>query len=410
MMSTALSPGPLLDGEHNPLAKHYQDFQVHSRVLLTGHSHQAWPDCAQRGVLEAYQDACEHVDDKWGNALAKASRVQRGYASMLEDTTGEYVLGQNVHELGLRCLSSLSAYQDASSLRSRAPILTTHGEFHSMRRQLDRLAEFGIELDRVAHNQDVADSLIAKLEAQRPGHYGAVLLSSVGFLHGLWVPGLDRLAQAARTAQTPLIIDAYHSVNVCPLSVRELGLEDAFILGGGYKYCQLGEGVCFLRIPPNTNARPAITGWFAEFELRDRLELDAHVVRYSPGAAAFAGSTYDPTSHYRAAEVLDFFESQGLDVPTLRAISQAQITHLRKGFESLNLNRDKIRLSSQVPDEQRAGFLALTCPDAPQISAKLREHQVFTDARGETLRLGPAPYLSYAQLDAGLEALRSCLR
>jgi hypothetical protein len=33
-------------------------------------------------------------------------------------------------------------------------------------------------------------------------------------------------------------------------------------------------------------------------------------VRYGAGAAAFAGATYDPTSHYRGAAVLDFFDAQ----------------------------------------------------------------------------------------------------
>ena len=48
-------------------------------------------------------------------------------------------------------------------------------------------------------------------------------------------------------------------------------LGDAFVVGGGYKYCQLGEGNCFLRIPPDTDLRPVVTGWFSEFTaLADR--------------------------------------------------------------------------------------------------------------------------------------------
>ena len=33
----------------------------------------------------------------------------------------------------------------------------------------------------------------------------------------------------------------------------------AFITGGGYKYCQLGEGNCFLRVPPG--CRRAMRIW-----------------------------------------------------------------------------------------------------------------------------------------------------
>ena len=39
------------------LAEHYARFRVGERLLLTGHSHQAWPDVAREGVLEAYDDA-----------------------------------------------------------------------------------------------------------------------------------------------------------------------------------------------------------------------------------------------------------------------------------------------------------------------------------------------------------------
>ncbi len=35
----------------NALAPHYRHFRVAERLLLTGHSHQAWPDCG----LEAQQ-------------------------------------------------------------------------------------------------------------------------------------------------------------------------------------------------------------------------------------------------------------------------------------------------------------------------------------------------------------------
>ena len=36
-----------------------------SGVLLTGHSHQAWPDVAFDAQKQAWLDAAEQVDDKW---------------------------------------------------------------------------------------------------------------------------------------------------------------------------------------------------------------------------------------------------------------------------------------------------------------------------------------------------------
>ena len=73
----------------NPLARHYTAFRVSERLLLTGHSHQAWPDCARDGQLEAWDDAAALVDDKWERAFAKADQVRREFAELLDDADGE---------------------------------------------------------------------------------------------------------------------------------------------------------------------------------------------------------------------------------------------------------------------------------------------------------------------------------
>lgn len=349
-----------------------------------------------------------HVDDKWERAMHTAARVQQGFAKRLDDPHGSYALGQNVHELFLRWFSALPSYRDKAALQAPKPVLCTQGEFHSLRRQLDRWRDYGLQISAHPHRPSVAQDLATALRAQSPGHYGAVILSAVSFMQGLWVQGLDELAQAAREQQTPLLIDAYHAVNVTEFSVQALGLEDAFIVGGGYKYCQLGEGVCFLRIPEAFVGQPGITGWFAEFDLRDA-EQAGQQVRYPRGAAAFAGSTYDPASHYRAAAVFDFFDRHALDTKLLAAINQRQLARLEANFRALQQPRERIALAHEGPKIERVGFLALKTPQATALSAALREHQVFTDARHNILRFGPAPYLSDTQLDQSMRALARCL-
>ena len=132
------------------------------------------------------------------------------------------------------------------------------------------------------------------------------------------VPGLDVLPSACATHGATLLVDAYHHLNVVPFDVRASGLEQAFITGGGYKYCQLGEGNCFLRIPAGCRLRPVLTGWFGEFAAREQA-AGGRGVEYGAGAARFAGATYDPTSHYRAAAVFAFHADQGLTPERLRA-------------------------------------------------------------------------------------------
>jgi kynureninase len=121
-------------------------------------------------------------------------------------------------------------------------------------------------------------------------------------------------------------------------------------------------------------------------------------VAYGRGGDRFAGATYDPTSHYRAAEVFDFFLEQGLTPELLREVSQHQIGVLASAFDGLDLDPAVLSRDCACPLEEIGGFLALRSPRAAGLVPRLRARGVWADARGDTLRLGPAPYLSDVQL------------
>ena len=385
----------------NPLAASYARFRVAERLLLTGHSHQAWPDAGFVGQVEAWDDAAGLVDEKWERAAAKADLVRQGYARLLGDRAGAIALGQNTHELVTRLLSALP-------LARRPRLVTTDGEFHTLRRQLDRLAEERwIEVVKLSAFPSA--TLAERLAAAADGRTAAVLVSSVLFGNAHIVPGLGALAGACRRAGTELLVDAYHHLNVVPFSIAGEGLADAFVVGGGYKYCQLGEGNCFLRVPPERESlRPLLTGWFSEFA--KLAASPAGDVPYGEGAARWAGATYDPTSHYRAARVFGFFDDTGLAPALLRTVSQRQVGLLARSFDALDLDPAVITRDRSVPLERIAGFLALKAPRAAELSARLRARGVFTDVRGDLLRLGPAPYLADEQLRAAVAILGEVAR
>ena len=432
--SSGIAPGQL--------ARHYSRFRVSERVLLTGHSHQAWPDVAFAAQQQAWLDAAEMVDDKWGRAFEVADEVRAGYRRLLDDPDGHIALGQNTHELLIRFLSALP-------LRERPRLVTTDGEFHTIRRQLDRLEEEGIEVVRVkvdfvrspnkvkgqgetggvrstrAGGDSIAERVIGAVDDRT----AAVLVSSVLFRDARIVGGLDEVAAACARVGAELLVDAYHSLNAVPFSVVEMGLEDAFVVGGGYKYCQLGEGNCFLRFPRDCRLRPLVTGWFAEFgalagaggggeggdggggegaggdkDAGDDKGARRHVM-YGEGDVRFAGSTYDPVSHYRAAAVFRFFHEQGLTVDRLRDASLAQIRRLAAGVDALDLDPRVLSRDRAVRLSQRGGFLTMETPVAGEICCRLRGHGVYADYRGRVLRLGPAPYVTGEQLDEAVAVL-----
>lgn len=381
------------------LASHYSRFRVSERLLLTGHSHQAWPDVAFEAQQQAWLDAAELVDQKWTLAEQKADRCRRGISDLLDDTTGQIALGQNTHELVTRFLSALP-------LMERPRLVTTDGEFHSIRRQLDRLAEEPIEVVKVPAlpAATLAERLVAAVDEKT----SAILTSCVLFQNAHIVMGLGGLSEVCESLGVELLVDAYHSTNVVPFSIERGGLECAFVVGGGYKYMQMGEGNCWMRFPDGCLFRPVITGWFSEFDALT-VEKESGVTAYGQGAARFAGSTYDPTSHYRASAVLDFFAANGLTQEGLRSRSQQQVGLLIDAFDSLDLDPDVVDRDRSVSLDGVAGFLALHSPRAGELSQALATRGVRTDHRGDVLRFGPAPYLTDEQLRAAMDALREAV-
>lgn len=389
------------------LQSHYTKFDVANRLLLTGHSHQAWPDVAFEGVSEGLHDAALHVDNKWEHVFKKYTQVTNYYQMWLADLTGHYTLATNTHELFTRLLS-------ACDWKNRSEIVTTTSEFHSARRQLDRISEEGIKVIKVDSELD-REALLSQMEALISERTACVFLSAVLFdsskiligKSGHNVMPAARLAQRCQELNVPLIIDVYHALGPIEFPLAELGLESAYILGGGYKYLQLGEGCCFLRSPKNTQLRPLITGWFAEFSLLH--EQKSGEVLYPNDGNRFIGSTFEPLSLYRAARVIEFFSEIGLTPQMLNARYSHQIQFLTEQFDQIIGDRKDISYDRQLPHYHRAGFLSLKTESAAKLQRLLAQEGVLTDSRGSYLRLGPAPYMTDEQLQNAVTILKSIL-
>jgi selenocysteine lyase/cysteine desulfurase len=263
-----------------------------------------------------------------------------------------------------------------------------------MFRQLHRLEEEGLEVVAVdAHSDNIVNLIQKEIDRKT----SAIMMSRVYFESGFVNQNIPEIAELARSEEIPLLIDDYHGTNVVPLSIREAQLDDCFLLIGGYKYLQWGEGNCFLRFPKNCKLRPAITGWFASFDSLDEPRSD-EPVSFDNGDQRFATGTYDPVSQFRAAKVVNFFLKQELTPSRLRQQYLDQVGLLKKLFLDQNFKAAKIKLKHERPLEQNGGFLALESPFARTIRAKLMEEGIFTDARGDILRLGPAPYTTSEQI------------
>ena len=384
----------------SPLAPYYSNFRVGERLLLSGHSHQAWPDRGFEGQQQAWLDAAEHVDEKWPHAFARAERVREGYRRLLGGAAGPIALGPATHDLLVKWISALP-------LRGRPRLVTTDLEFHALRRQLDRLGEAGLEVVKVAAlpSESVGERIAATVDDRT----AAAFVSAVFYKNAHVAGGLDRALAACERVGARLVVDAYHALNVLPFDLAAWGIEGATVTGGGYKYVQLGEGNAFLRLPPGEELEPVVTGWFAEFDALTASHRPDEVAWGSAGSR-LAGATYDPTSHYRASEVFDFFDEHELTVDVLTASYRHQVAFLAERFDALGLDPAVVDRDRSVPVEDLGGFLALESPRAGELRRALHARGVFTDHRDTTLRLGPAPYVSDRQIEDALSTLEGVVR
>jgi len=87
--------------------------------------------------------------------------------------------------------------------------------------------------------------------------------------------------------------------------------------------------------------------------------------------------------------VFKFVEEHKLTPEKLRELNQHQIGKLASAID----------VDLPVPLRSIGGFLALSTARAARLQRELRQQNIRTDYRGDTVRLGPAPYITDEQIE-----------
>ena len=182
-----------------------------------------------------------------------------------------------------------------------------------------------------------ADTVGERVAAAIDDRTAAAIVSTVFFTDARIAGALAVAARACAHHGAELLLDAYHQLNVVPFSLA--GVERAFVVGGGYKYCQLGEGNAFLRVPPGCRLRPVVTGWFAEFERLEEAPGGGVAYPEDPRRVSAAPPTIPPAT--TAAPCVSTSREQGLHPELLREVSQHQLAVLCRAFDALDLPRGR---------------------------------------------------------------------
>ena len=368
------------------------------RLHFAAHSHHLWPDVTRDAQLAAWDDAARLVDDKWDNVLGPVWRsVSAGIARHLglPDPTS-LVPAPNTHEFVNRLLSCCPTERPVR-------VLTTDGEFHSFRRQAERLAEDGlIMLHAVAAEPfaTLADRLVAAARDMAPD---LVYVSQVLFGSGYALTDLPGLVERLWMPGRLIVIDGYHGFLARPTHLAATA-DRAFYIAGGYKYAMAGEGACFMHCPPGIAPRPRNTGWFASF---DDLAASGQRVSYPLGGWRFAGATFDPTALYRLRAVLEWLAVEEIDAALIHTHAVALQTQFMTAMADRPVGPFAAeRLVVPLTEPARGNFLAFDHPEAKQWYRRLHAAGIVTDVRGTRLRLGFGLYHTAADVERLVARLR----
>ena len=366
------------------------------RLHFAAHSHHLWPDASFAGQMEAWEDAARLADRKWDRIMGEVwPKAQANVAAELGGAEPDnIVFSSNTHDFILRLVSACPRRDGALS------VLTSDGEFHSARRQFDRWAEDGWFVEDKTAAEPFDDFGDRLLERARSGDHDLIFVSQVLFGSGRLFDRVEELAALARPEGPWVVIDGYHAFMALDRPLSQTAAAGAFYLGGGYKYAMSGEGCAFLHAPAGFGPRPAVTGWFAEFE---DLTLPPGSVGYAADATRFLGATFDPSALYRFNAVRSMLGENGMTTARISAHVEALQDGFLERIDGTPLAA--AQLLNPIDGGPHARFLAFRTSAASAIHGRLMDKNCVTDVRGDVLRVGFALYHDESDVDRLVDLL-----
>jgi selenocysteine lyase/cysteine desulfurase len=197
-------------------------------------------------------------------------------------------------------------------------------------------------------------------------------------------------------------VDITQGVGILPFDVQ--ATEADFVVGSTLKWlCGVaGAGVLQVRDQLLRECRPELRGWFSQ---EDPFAWALDSFDYARDARRFDHGTPSILACAACLPALEWHAQQ--DLGELRAHNRELVDALIKGAAAL-----KLELVSPRAADERGGSVMFGLPpgvDPATTVARLRDHQVFADCRGTTLRLSPGNLTTLDGVHRLLRSLRVSL-
>jgi len=361
----------------DPLLRHREEFPILAKcTYLVSNSLGAMP----RSVPARLNEYAERWAADGVRAWAKGwwempMSVGDVVAPLIGAGPGEVVMAPTVTLAQSAILSAM----DFS--KGRDTLVMTALDFPSVRYALEAMAaRLGARVVIVPSADGVSIEQAA-LHAAIDERTALVSVSHVLF-KSAFILDAKALVAHAHGVGAVVALDAYHSVGVIPVDVKDSGAD--FLTGGVLKWLCGGPGGCFLYASPSAREKfaPALTGWGAHVQ---PFAFDP-AMQHATGIARWLGGTPVVPALYAATEGPKILRSAGM--AAIRAKSERQTARLvaladARGYK-VTAPRDPAR---------RGGTIAFDVPHAAEVAQALLARDVVIDFRpGAGIRIAPHFY------------------
>ncbi|MCB1448221.1 MAG: aminotransferase class V-fold PLP-dependent enzyme [Rhizobiaceae bacterium] len=337
-------------------------------------------------------------DSQWGHVLAARGRFIDRWREVVSAPEGTVTTCENVTQ-GLHMLiTSLPAER----LRGRR-VLVAGDCFPSNHYLLAGMAEkYGFTLDTVPLRQGASwvedEDMVARWEPD----VALALITWVSSTTSHRVD-LDTMVAHGRRMGSIIGVDITQAAGLVPFSAQAPAVD--FTLSTSLKWmCGTpGAGILHVARPLLDQCEPQLRGWFSQDNpFNWRLDNFA----FAPDIRRFDNGTPSCIAAIASLPALDWHAAQ--DKPAMLRHNRQLTARLIEAADELSLD-----LVSPRDERARGGSIMLRLPDdkpAQDVLAALRTDDLYTDARGQTLRFSPGVMTTAEGTERLIEKLGGMLR
>ncbi len=228
----------------------------------------------------------------------------------------------------------------------------------------------------------------------------AVVSSAHAYYQNGALQDVAAIARIARAHGALSFVDAYQSLGVMSVDVKELGVD--MLASGTLKYLMGTPGIAFLYVRRELIERlePLTTGWFGR---ANPFAFDARQLDWAPTAARFDGGTPPIMPAYVSAAAMQWLLEFGSDA--IERWTQHLSRRLAEGAAARGL-----QLHGPGHSAPKTPSTAICCDDSHAVEHALLDRGIIASARGPVVRLAPHFYSTEADVDQALDAIAAVLR